>query len=387
MMKEYYHNWDNISDKPLSERDMNLLDNAVKILKDNIGAGTDIPWTPYRCIMPCRYGFCGIWNWDSAFHAAGVLKWDKELAKEQILGFIEFQCEDGMYPDVIWIGGEVEKKSSKPPVLPWATQKISEIDNDIAFLNKVYPSFVDNERFWTKKRYYNGLFHYGANKELTGDEEYDLYARYESGWDNSVRWDKPIDGYWAVDLNCYMVMYYRAMNCFSKKSGLENDAVIWKNKEKELVKNIEEKMYSEEINSYVDVNRFTGKKSDVLTPASFMPLYIKTATKKRAEAMHRLARDKNKFFPGMPTVAYDNPEYSTDYWRGPTWLNVAYFAAKGLKNYGYSETADEVKETILNWIAKDGGKMYENYDRTGKGMGAPEFSWSAAFVIKFILDF
>jgi len=387
MTNTYYQNWNDILEKPLSERDMNLLDYAAKILMDNMATGNDIPWNPYRCIMPCRYGFCGIWNWDSAFHAVGVSKLDKELAKEQILGFIQYQCEDGMYPDVIWTNGEIEIKSSKPPVLPWATQKISEIDNDIAFLKEVYQSFVDNERFWVEKRCYNGLFHYDANKKLTGDAEYDLYARYESGWDNSVRWDKPIIDYWAIDLNCYMVMYYRAMNYFAKKLGFENDAVIWNNKEKMLVKNIEERMYSDELNSYVDVNRFTGEKSDVLTPASFMPLYIKTATKERAEAMSRLACDKDKFFPGMPTVTYDNTEYSTDYWRGPTWLNVAYFAAKGLKNYGHTETADEIKETILNWIAKDGGKMYENYDRNGNGMGAPEFSWSAAFVIEFILDF
>ena len=52
---------------------------------------------------------------------------------------------------------------------------------------------------------------------------------------------------------------------------------------------------------------------------------------------------KNNFKEKMPTVSFDNPEYSTDYWRGPTWLNVAYFAAKGLKNYGF-EVADKIKE-------------------------------------------
>ena len=50
----------------------------------------------------------------------------------------------------------------------------------------------------------------------------------------------------------------------------------------------------------------------------------------------------------MPTVSYDNPNYSTNYWRGPTWLNVAYFAAKGLKNYHFDDTADKIRIPFLN---------------------------------------
>lgn len=52
---------------------------------------------------------------------------------------------------------------------------------------------------------------------------------------------------------------------------------------------------------------------------------------------------RNKFYPGMPIVTYDDPEYSQKYWRGNTWLNVAYFAAKGLKNHGFKEIADGIK--------------------------------------------
>lgn len=118
-----------------------------------------------------------------------------------------------------------------------------------------------------------------------------------------------------------------------------------------------------------------------------MPMFIKTASKKRAEYMYILAKDKNKFFPGMPTVTYDNPEYSNAYWRGPTWLNVAYFAAKGLNNYGYNAVASDIKETILSWVENANGITYENYNLNGEGIGAVPFSWSAVFVIEFILNF
>lgn len=114
-----------------------------------------------------------------------------------------------------------------------------------------------------------------------------------------------------------------------------------------------------------------------------MPFFIETASKERAEYMNTVAQ--KHFLPGMPTVAYDNPSYSTEYWRGPCWLNVAYFAAKGLKNYCFTETAGTVKSTILEWLYNDGDTIHENYNsETGEGRNNPDFSWSCVFAREFI---
>ncbi len=359
-----------------------LLKKASDVLLGNIMEDKDTPWSPYRCITPTIRDFGGIWNWDSAFHAVGVSYWDTDLAKEQLLGFMQFQCENGMFPDMILSDGEMNKCSSKPPVLPWSAAIVYEKCKDVEFLKNVYPQFVKNEQFWTEYRMYNGLFHYDADTNITPFDEYDLNIRWESGWDNSVRWDKPILDFWAIDLNCFMVMFYRAMAFMAKELG--RDCEEWLNKENELTHKIETTFWNEELGAYIDVNRFTGEMSDVLTPASFMPLFINTASPERAKKMAEVA--KEHFYPGMPTVAYDNPEYSTDYWRGPTWLNVAYFALKGLRNYGYTDLADEMKDTMLNWCSQNG--IRENYNATtGEGLCAVNFSWSAAFVIEFILNF
>ena len=117
-----------------------------------------------------------------------------------------------------------------------------------------------------------------------------------------------------------------------------------------------------------------------------MPLFIKTASHERAESMAKMAADEQIFNSNMPTVAYNNPEYSQNYWRGPLWLNIAYFAAKGLKNYGFS-VADDIKENILSLVygIKDG--IFENYDtKNRKGLCCSNFSWSAVFIIEFILN-
>ncbi|MBR6915337.1 MAG: glycoside hydrolase, partial [Clostridia bacterium] len=93
------------------------------------------------------------------------------------------------------------------------------------------------------------------------------------------------------------------------------------------------------------------------------------------------------FYPGMPSVAYDDKGHDKNYWRGLTWLNVAYFAVRGLYDYGYVDTAREIKEYILDMCYDLLPDIYENYDSLErKGCGCEHFSWSSAFIIEFILE-
>ena len=368
-----------------SRRDAELLMRAVDTLEGNVYRENKYLWSPCRCISPGMTSFPGVWNWDAAFHAVGVSRWDMELARENISGFLQFQCEDGMLPDVLLERGEILAISSKPPVFAWAVEILHRRCPDMDFLKEVYPKLVKNEAFWSGKRCYEGLFYYDASN--VGSKDYELFVKFESGWDNSVRWDQTIVDYWAIDLNCFMALFYRSLAYLAGELELTADVGRWSKREKELNERINEKLWDQEQEWYVDADRFSGKKSSVLTPASFMPLYLGIASRKQAEGMNKLAADPDKFYSGMPTVAYDDPEYSTEYWRGPTWLNVAYFAAKGLKNYGFV-VADEIKETILNWCDRNKSGIYENYDsKTGEGLCCDHFSWSAVFVMEFILNY
>ena len=366
-----------------------LLELAYTTLMNNVYEPEGYPWSPYRCISPGRKlpgtngSFTGVWNWDSAFHAVGVSRWDTALAREALLGFMQYQREDGLFPDVMFENGKLVNEFSKPPVLAWACVTVYKRDKDIDFLKKVYPMFVKNEEYWVKNRTVGGLLHYDSDDKESPD--YDLHVRYESGWDNSVRWDKSIADMWAVDLNCFMVMNYRALGFMANELSLADDAKKWVEKENALAKLINEKLWDGEKHYYADANLSSGEVSDVLTPASFMPLYIGIAPCERAECMAEIA--KTRFCGKMPTVSFDNPEFSNDYWRGSTWLNVAYFAAKGLKDYGF-EVADEIKKSILAMCAKDKEHIFENYDsKLEKGQYCDHFSWSSVFIIEFILNF
>ena len=366
-----------------SERDRELSQRAYHTLMGNIYTEDCYLWSPFRCVSPGKKHFPGIWNWDSAFHAVGLARWDTELAKESILGFIRFQREDGLFPDVIRTDGSIVSGFSKPPLLAWAATVVYQRDGKKDFLETVYPSFVKNMKYWEENRSEHGLYHYDADDKDSAD--YLLHVKYESGWDNSVRWDRGITEYDAIDLNCFMVMFYRALTLMTDVLGYSEEKEYWQIKEAALISRINEVMWDDIHHYYADVNRLTGEVSDVLSPASFMPLYIGIASPDRADAMRILAEER--FKGKMPTVTFDHPAYSNDYWRGPTWLNVAYFAAKGLKNYGFS-VADTIKESILDMCFADKNGIFENYDSlTGKGLYCNHFSWSCVFILEFIFNF
>ena len=91
---------------------------------------------------------------------------------------------------------------------------------------------------------------------------------------------------------------------------------------------------------------------------------------------------------GWPTVAYEEPSFDpVGYWRGRTWVNMAYFALRGLKWAGYDELAEKGRATVLGWMMREPSNFNENYNPlTGRPLGAMYFGWSNAFAIKFVLD-
>jgi glutaredoxin len=73
------------------------------------------------------------------------------------------------------------------------------------------------------------------------------------------------------------------------------------------------------------------------------------------------------------------------YWRGPVWVNVNWYLAKGVRSYGDEELASWIEESLITLAGRHG--FHEYYDpNTGRGLGAEEFSWTAALIIDLIAD-
>ncbi len=370
--------------KTLSDRDAHLLERAKSTLLGNLIDGA--AWKPLRGIMPSLGTYRGVWNWDSAFHAMAISHWDPVLAREQFDILFDKQQPNGMLPDVIYEDGKMVVTVTKPPVMAWAVAVVDRRAPDLDYLGKIYPKLVHLGTFWLKERggETDGLFFYAGK-----------HTGYDSGWDNSIRFD---NGYllsesddkrlWAIDLNCYMVSHYRALAYIAGRLGLSTEQTRWLDEAAALSARIEKTLWDESRGFYVDVDRKTGAPSPVLSVAAFMPLFLHLAPPERAARMARLAADPEKFFPGMPTAAYDTPDFSpTQMWRGPAWLNTSFFALKGLREYGHTGLAEQMRSTLLGWVANDPTSLYEYYEpKTGQGLAARGFGWTAAFLFSFLLD-
>jgi hypothetical protein len=85
----------------------------------------------------------------------------------------------------------------------------------------------------------------------------------------------------------------------------------------------------------------------------------------------------------IPAVALDDPAYSSRetwlgrhrHWRGPSWVNSAWFVALGLRRLGLDAEADAIAARLHAVVAREGFREYYEA-RLGYGMGAHDFGWS-----------
>ena len=373
--------------KEISERDERLLRRAVETLYANIipeKEGQPNSWGSLRSLAPALSHYVGHWNWDSAFHSLAIQYWDPTLAREQAKILFDVQHENGCLTNVVYQNGASLDNRSQPPVWYWAYEELDRIDPDDASLAYAYEVLTKHEDFWTRLRKTDGLFRYDCDEDKKA-----LFVKYESGWDTSPRWDTYIpDVLWSIDLNCYMVLAYRSLAYMATRLGKREDTERWQKAERELTALINERLWHEESAMYCDTIIESGQATGVETPASFMPLFVGIASKEQAEAMMRFAVDEKKFYPLMPSVAYDAPTYTApDYFRGPMWLNMSYMAVNGLMRYGYTELAEGYRNRILDVCAKEERGLFEYYNsRTGEGRGACGYGWTSACIIRFILE-
>jgi len=71
------------------------------------------------------------------------------------------------------------------------------------------------------------------------------------------------------------------------------------------------------------------------------------------------------------------------YWRGPVWANLNWLLARGLRCHRLDEQAETLERATLALVS--GAGMREYFDPlTGDGLGADEFSWTAAVLLDIL---
>jgi hypothetical protein len=85
---------------------------------------------------------------------------------------------------------------------------------------------------------------------------------------------------------------------------------------------------------------------------------------------------------GVRSLDREHPELSPrNYWRGPVWANVTWLCAHALDLHGEEDAARELRGRML--VAARGGGMREYFEPdSGRGLGARDFGWTAALVLR-----
>ena len=379
--------------------------------------------------------FNGFWAWDSWKQAVATVYFNEELAKNNIRALFDYQiqADDKIRPqdkgaiiDAIFYnadeerdgdGGNWNERNSKPALATWAVWEVYKVSGDKEFLKEMYPKLKAYHEWWYTNRDHNknGVAEYGGmvHRFNNSPEEIILAAAWESGMDNAVRFD--VEGYGKDDIgvkvfenkdkNSKLVGYSINqesvdLNSFlyAEKIDLAQMAEILGEKEEsenfyksaaQLKEYINDKMFDEVTGYYYDLQFDEAGNTKLLVnrgkgTEGYIPLWANAADKEKADKVVKNILDENvmnTYLP-FPTAAKDNPKYNpTKYWRGPVWLDQAYFGVIGLDNYGYKKEAQELTVKLFERSEGllEGGAIRENYSpETGEGLHCSNFSWSAS---------
>ncbi|MGW1348772.1 MGH1-like glycoside hydrolase domain-containing protein [Streptomyces sp. NPDC002409] len=371
----------------------------------------------------------GIWAWDTWKQAVGTARFAPGLAESQIRAMFDWQVrpdsatrpqDAGMIPDVIFYndpsrgGGNWNERNSKPPLAAWAVWKVYEKSGNRAFLREMYPKLAAYQSWWYRNRDHDrdGLAEYGATVDAANDspEQQRLAAAWESGMDNAPRFDAALgtgvvanraaDGTLLghsltqepVDLNAYLAADQGYLARIAGTLGRTADAERWKRRSAATSAAVRTTMYDPADGWFHDIVLDTGARLTARGRGieGAVPLWTGTASDAQARAVRDVLTDPAEFATTVPfpTVAKSSPYFSpTAYWRGPVWLDQAYFALGGLRRYGYDKDADALRDRLVTHAAglADDGPIMENYDpTTGAPLNAPGFSWSAALLLPIL---
>lgn len=147
-----------------------------------------------------------------------------------------------------------------------------------------------------------------------------------------------------------------------------------------------EELWDDTYGVYFNRDFVTNKLMRSPTVASLLPLYAGTITKERADKLVKVMKNDHSFWLRHPVASVPKNIIGFDqnrYWQGPTWVNTNWLLIDGLKRMGYEEESNALKQKTIDLVEAQGPWEYFN-PHTGKGLGAKDFSWTAALTIDLL---
>ena len=350
----------------------------------------------YTRPSPSRYPWQ--WYWDSCFAAIVWRRFEPERARAELETLLAAQRPDGFLGHTIFWDRPVslgrlpfynvasrtslQTGTIQPPLLAWAWR--------IAVGDPRVEPRIAAQANWLS-----------ANRDLEGDGLLWISQPDESGLDASPKFD-PVWGWRSCARPGFplLVARNRGLDFEARRIRERGGPVLcetlvntlWSLSLQALGRPsatpaLVDRLWDEERGLFLDWAEPGGKRPAVATWAALAPLALPDLPERigrRLVEQHLLNRDEFLTPVAPPSVAANEPSYEPGgsrgrlrrYWRGPTWVNSAWLVWLGLLRLGYEVAAARLADGVIGAVEREGLREY--YDpRTGAGLGARDFAWSA----------
>ncbi len=374
-----------------------MVEIAERVLRQNWLEG-DREGTRYAYTQPSPGRYPWQWYWDSCFAAIVWRRFDRERSRSELQSLLAAQRPDGFIGHTIFWDRPVsltrlpfynvtsrssfQTETIQPPLLAWAWR--------IAIGDPAQEPRIAAQIDWLK-----------ANRDLDGDGLLWIVQPDESGLDASPKFD-PIWGRGAngrIGFPC-LVRRNRRLGFDARRVRDHGGPVVcevlvntlWSLSLQALGRPsptgaMVERLWDERRGAFLDEAQPGTVRPDVLTWAALAPLALPDLPEQigRRLVEEHLLNEREFLTPvAPPSVAASEPSYEPGggrrlprrYWRGPTWANSAWMVWIGLRRLGYEDAARQLAAGLIGAVEREGLREY--YDpRTGRGLGARDFAWSA----------
>jgi len=308
---------------------------------------------------PDRVPHKDMWLWDSVFHSLAMNRIRPRLAWEFLASVLDVQKPDGMIPHQTSVRGW-QSTITQPPLLAWGVWENYAALHDKATLRYALPRLERYLEWDLAQRDHNrnGLLEWFI-------EENERCRSGESGLDNSPRFDDAllVD---ALDFSTFAAhdMLYTAR--IAAELGDTERAAHWRQRGAQMAQAVHTMLWDEQAGLYCD-RCMDGPLTHVRAVSGFFPLLLNDVPPHRVERLVQALHDPSHFaaaFP-VPSVALSHPAWSTDLWRGATWVNTNYLIMLGLRKHGRPGDAAWLAGKTIEHVQKyyeQFGVIFEYYD-------------------------
>jgi alpha,alpha-trehalase len=230
----------------------------------------------------------------------------------------------------------------------------------------------------------------------------DLRCACESGWDFSSRWlREPTDlstihtsEIMPIDLNCLLYNLEVTLIKANDEAGNTSKSRQYESKVRIRKELIQQYFWSKEHEFFMDYDFVKKEHKDVFSLAGMFPLFFNLATAEQAEmCMNKIKRE---FLKAGGLISTTNK--TDEQWDAPNgWAPLQWIAIKGLRNYGYDDLAEIIRDRWVDLntkVYKSTGKMLEKYNvvdtdlSTGGGEYPVQdgFGWTNGVLLKLLSE-